>query len=99
VRDVHVATALISLGGFIACFGGVAGYAVAIDYGGDRVGVVFGAMNMAGAIGAMLFPVTVGWLVSATGTWNTALFAFVALMMVDSVLWLLLDPRGRFLED
>jgi nitrate/nitrite transporter NarK len=59
---------------------------------------VFGAMNMTGSFGAMLFPVTVGWLVSATGTWNAALFTFAGLMAVDAVLWMLLDPRGRFLE-
>jgi MFS family permease len=98
VVDVNTAIALISIGAFVACFGGVAGYTVAIDYGGDRVATVFGAMNMTGAFGAMLFPVTVGWLVSATGTWNAALFTFAALMAVDAVLWMLLNPRGRFLE-
>ena len=98
VADVNVAIALIAVGAFVACFGGVAGYTVAIDYGGERVGTVFGAMNMAGSTGAMLFPVTVGWLVSATGTWNAALFTFAALMAIDAVLWALLDPRGRFLE-
>ena len=98
VVDVNAAIALISAGAFVACFGGVAGYTVAIDYGGDRVATVFGAMNMTGAFGAMLFPVTVGWLVSATGTWNAALFTFAGLMAVDAVLWLMLDPRGLFLE-
>ena len=96
VADVNAAIALISVGAFIACFGGVAGYTVAIDYGGDRVGTVFGAMNMAGAFGAMLFPVTVGWLVSATGTWNAALFAFAVLMVLDAVLWVILNPQGGF---
>jgi MFS family permease len=99
VADVNAAIAIISLGAFVACFGGVAGYTVAIDYGGSRVGTVFGAMNMAGGIGAMLFPVTVGWLVSATGTWNAALFTFAALMAIDAVLWALLNPKGRFLGD
>ena len=98
VADVNAAIMLISLGAFVACFGGVAGYTVAIDYGGERVGMVFGAMNMAGGIGAMLFPVTVGWLVSATGTWNAALVLFAALMAIDAVLWALLNPKGRFLE-
>jgi MFS family permease len=98
VSDVNTAIALISVGAFVACFGGVAGYTVAIDYGGDRVGMVFGAMNMSGAFGAMLFPVTVGWLVSATGTWNAALYTFAALMVIDAVLWALLNPRGRFLD-
>ena len=96
VADVNAAIVLISAGAFVACFGGVAGYTVAIDYGGERVGTVFGAMNMAGSFGAMLFPVTVGWLVSATGTWNAALFTFAALMAVDAVLWALLNPQGTF---
>ena len=98
VTDVNAAIALIGGGAFVACFGGVAGYTVAIDYGGERVGAVFGAMNMSGAVGAMLFPVTVGWLVSATGTWNAALFTFAGLMAIDAVLWALLDPRGRYGE-
>jgi MFS family permease len=98
VSDVNAAIALISVGAFIACFGGVAGYTVAIDYGGERVGMVFGAMNMSGAFGAMLFPVTVGWLVSATGTWNAALSTCAALMAIDAVLWALLNPRGTFGE-
>jgi MFS family permease len=98
VDDVNAAIVLISAGAFIACFGGVAGYTVAIDYGGDRVGTVFGAMNMAGAFGAMLFPVTVGWLVSATGTWNVALIVFTVLMAIDAVLWAVLNPQGRFME-
>jgi MFS family permease len=98
VVDVNAAIALISLGAFVACFGGVAGYTVAIDYGGEQVGTVFGAMNMAGGIGAMLFPVTVGWLVSATGTWNAALALFAALMAIDAILWALLNPQGTFAQ-
>lgn len=99
VADVRAAIALISAGAFAAAFGGVAGYTVAIDYGGERSGTVFGAMNTAGNFGAMLFPVTIGWLVSATGTWNAALMAFVVLMAVDAVLWAMLDPQGTFLAE
>jgi len=97
-KDVSAAIALISLGAFAAGFGGVSGYTVAIEYGGDRVGTVFGAMNMAGNFGSMLFPMTVGWLVTATGTWNVALFVFAGLMAIDAVLWGLLNPKGTFLE-
>lgn len=42
--------------------------------------------------------VTVGWLVSAAGMWNAALFTFAALMAVDAVLWALLIPTRKFLE-
>jgi MFS family permease len=94
IADVHEAIALISLGAFCATFGGVSGYTVAIDFGGRHVATVFGAMNSCGAMGSMLFPVTIGWLVSATGNWNVALFAFAGLMAVDAVCWALLNPRG-----
>ncbi len=98
VTNVNTAVAMMSLGAFVASFGGVAGYTVAIDYGGDRVGTVFGTMNMAGNFGAALFPVTVGWLVTATGTWNAALVLFAALMAIDAVLWSILNPRHQYLE-
>lgn len=98
IVDVNAAIALISLGAFAAGFGGVSGYTVAIEYGGDRVGTVFGAMNMSGNFGSMLFPVTVGWLVTATGTWNAALFVFAALMALDAILWAMLNPKGTFLK-
>lgn len=98
VSGVAAAIALISVGACAASCGGVAGYTVAMDYGGERVGTVFGAMNTAGNVGAMLFPVTVGWLVTATGTWNSALVLFAMLLVVDAALWAILDPRGRFLE-
>ena len=98
VTHVTGALTLISAGAFAAAFGGVAGYTVAMDYGGERVGTVFGAMNTAGNVGAMLFPAAVGWLVTATGTWNSALVLFAVLMVADACLWLILDPQGRFLE-
>ncbi len=98
IVDVNLAIAVISLGAFVAAFGGVAGYTVAIDYGGKNVGTVFGAMNMCGGLGAMLFPVTVGWLVWATDDWNMALFVFAGLMALDAVLWACLNPKGKFLE-
>lgn len=97
VENVYAAIALISFGAFSASFGGVAGYTVAIEYGGERVGVVFGAMNMCGNFGSMLFPETVGRLVKATGTWNSALVLFAVLMAVDAVLWLLLNPKHQFM--
>ena len=99
VADVTAAIALISLGAFCATFGGVSGYTVAIDFGGRRVGTVFGAMNMCGGLGAMLFPASVGWLVSTTGDWNMALFTFAGLMAIDAVCWALLNPRGTLFGD
>lgn len=99
IADVTGAIALISLGAFCATFGGVSGYTVAIGFGGRSVATVFSAMNMCGALGSMLFPVTVGWLVSSTGNWNMALFTFAGLMAVDAVCWALLNPQGTLFGD
>lgn len=99
VSNVSMAIALISVGAFAASFGGVSGYTVAIDFGGKHVATVFGAMNMCGNFGAMLFPVTVGLVVTWTKNWNLALFIFAGLMAVDAVCWSLLNPRGTLFGD
>ena len=52
VADNGVALVCFGVGAFIASFGGVSGYTVAIEYGGRRIGVVFSMMNMAGNLGA-----------------------------------------------
>lgn len=99
VSSVSMAIGLISVGAFAASFGGVSGYTVAIDFGGKHVATVFGAMNMCGNFGAMLFPVTVGLVVTWTRNWNLALFIFAGLMAVDAVCWAMLNPRGTLFDD
>ena len=94
VASTSVSIALISLGTFCATFGGVSGYTVTIDFGGRQVATVFSTMNMCGNIGAMLFPITAGWLVSQTGNWNLILFFFAGIMVVDAICWALLNPQG-----
>jgi len=99
VSSIPMAIGLISLGAFAASFGGVSGYTVAIDFGGKHVATVFGAMNMCGNFGAMLFPVTVGLVVTWTKNWNLALFIFAGLMAVDAVCWAMLNPSGTLFDD
>ena len=93
IEDKNLAIAVISLGAFCATFGGVSAYTMAMELGGKQVTTVFAAMNMFGNIGAMLFPVTVGWLVSTTGNWNLALFLFASIMAVAALCWIKLNPK------
>jgi sugar phosphate permease len=97
--DPLVGVLLISLGAFFGMGGGVSGYTVAIAFGGSRVGVVFGTMNMAGNVGAGLFPFVVGWMVTATGNWDLALHLFTGLFLADAVCWAVLNPRGTLFGD
>ena len=48
---------------------------------------------------AMLFPVTVGWVVAKTNNWNYALFIFAGLFAIDAVCWSLLNPQGTLFDD
>jgi len=93
VANTNWSTAIISLGVFCAMFGGVSGYTVAIEFGGKKAGTVFSTMNMCGNIGAMLFPVTAGWMVNQTGNWNLILYFFAVIMAVDAICWAILNPK------
>ena len=105
VRDVNVAVLLISLGAFWGTFGGVSGYAVCIDFGGRRVGMVISVMNMCGNVGAGLFAFAVGWLVRAgehgerSPYWDLVLPLFAAIFAIDAVCWALLNPKRPLFED
>lgn len=99
VQTVNASIALITVGAFCATFGGVSGYTVAISYGGRHVATVFSTMNMFGNIGAALFPLTAGWLVSKSGNWNLVLFLFAGVMAIDALCWAMLNPRGPLFGD
>jgi MFS family permease len=99
VSDTDWAVTLISAGAFCGTFGGVSGYAVAIEFGGRQVATVFSVMNMCGNVGAFLFPVAVGWFVQQTGQWDFVLFLFAGIFVADAVCWALLNPRGTLFEE
>ena len=97
--DAHTAVLLVSVAAFCGYVGGVSAYAVAIAMGGRRVAPVFATMNMAGNVGAGLFPVAVGQLVGATGNWNLTLLLFGGLFAGSAVCWALLNPKGTLFDD
>jgi sugar phosphate permease len=90
---------LISLAAFCGTFGGVSGYAVCIDFGGRRVGTVISVMNTCGNVGAGLFPLAVGYLVTKTGRWDLVLPLFAAIFAVDAICWAVLNPSRRLFEE
>ncbi len=85
--------AIFSLGAFIATFGGVSGYTVAIEFGGTRTATVFSIMNMSGNFGAAIVNQAVGLLKQHTGSWDTAVWAIAAVCIIDAVCWALLNPK------
>lgn len=99
IDDATISTMVIGLGAFCALFGGVSGYTVAIELGGRQVATVFSTMNMCGNIGAALFPIAAGWLVSLTGNWNVMVYLFAAIMAVDALCWAALNPKAPLFGD
>lgn len=97
--DAETAVLLVSIAAFCGYVGGVSAYAVAIAMGGTRVAPVFATMNMAGNVGAGLFPFAVGHIVTQTGNWNLALLLFAALYAGSGICWALLNPKGTLFEE
>jgi len=97
--DARTAVFLVSVAAFCGYVGGVSAYAVAMAMGGTRVAPVFATMNMAGNVGAGLFPFAVGKIVGATGDWNLTLLLFAGLFAGSAVCWALLNPKGTLFEE
>src|SRR5579883_518181 len=93
------AVMLISVAAFCGYASGVNAYALAITMGGKRVALVFATMNMAGNLGAGVFPFAVGQLVGGTGNWNLTLLLFAAMFAGSSLCWILLNPKGTLFEE
>jgi sugar phosphate permease len=93
IADTQIAIACVSLGAFLATFGGVSGYTVAIDFGGRHVATTFSLMNTCGNIGAAMFPLLVGYLAISSFGWNSVLVLCVVILIIDAICWGLLNPR------
>ena len=98
ISDATSAVLLISLGIFVAQLGGPSAYVVMIDKAGPNTAPLFGAMNMAGNLGAAICPSVVGWLVDRSDNWNLVLFLFAGIYLAASICWIFLDPRGKFTD-
>jgi nitrate/nitrite transporter NarK len=99
VADAETAVLLVSIAAFCGYLGGVSAYAVAISMGGKQVTLVFATMNMAGNVGAGLFPYAVRYLVKTTGNWNYTLPLFAALFAGAAVCWAFLNPKGTLFDE
>ena len=98
ISDAKSAVLLISLGIFLAQLGGPSAYVVMIEKAGPATAPLFGAMNMAGNLGAAICPSVVGGLVAWSDNWNLVLFLFAGIYLAASICWVFLDPRGTFTD-
>ena len=97
IHDRDLFIAVISLGTFFFAISSPCSYTIVIDMGGRHVATVFSTMNLAGNIGAMLFPILLPRFQDAYG-WNAVIVMFGGMYMAAAAMWLLLKPDGSIFE-
>lgn len=91
--NVDGAVMIAGVGVFAMCCSSPCAFALTMDMGGRNLGVIFGAMNMAGGLGAWAFVRFLPRVASAYG-WNAALLVFAALHLLAILCWMRLNPNG-----
>jgi len=91
------AVLLISASAFCASLSAPCAYTITIDMGGQHVAVVFSLMNMAGNLGAMVFPALVPWL-ETSGGWDLVVGVFTGIYLAAALCWLGLNPEGTIFD-
>jgi len=100
VENAWLAVLLISAGSFFSAFGGPCSYTSTIDLGGKHLTMVFSLMNMAGNIGAVVFPLLVPWLLNekagepGSGNWDLVLLVFAGMFFAAAFFWLFVNPNA-----
>lgn len=94
-KDNKTAAVLLALGMAFKDFTLPVAFATCIDIGGNRAGMVAGAMNFAGQLGAFFLAITFGKIVDSTGDYNMPLYLISIVLFVSSLLWLRINPEAR----
>jgi MFS transporter, ACS family, glucarate transporter len=96
VEDPLLSAVLIAFAGAADSFLLGAAWGVCIDIAGPHAGLVTGAMNTAGQIGAFLSPIILPYLLkdqSRPEDWALPLFIAGGLYLAGAFCWLFVDPR------
>jgi MFS transporter, ACS family, D-galactonate transporter len=94
IPDVTLSVVMVSVGVFISMFAAPCAYALSMDMSGRNLGIVFGAMNMAGNLGALSFTWMVPRLKTWSGGWTYPVLLFGGMNVAALICWLLLNPEG-----
>jgi MFS family permease len=93
VENAVLAAVLISLAAASSNFLLGAAWGTCLDIGGSHSGVVSAAMNSSGAVGGMLSPIILGFVVQNFATWSAPMYFTGVLYILGGLCWLGIDPR------
>ena len=91
-RDHTAIVVLSSIGFGIADLMLPTAWAVCLDIGGRRAGVVTGVMNSAGQLGGFVCSVLFGYLVKATHNYQQPVWIVAAMILISAILFTRIDP-------
>ncbi|MBC7827842.1 MAG: MFS transporter [Chitinophagaceae bacterium] len=97
-KDNQTAAILLAIGMAFKDFTLPVAFATCIDIGRSRAGLVAGAMNFAGQLGAFFLAVAFGKIVDSTGNYNTPLYFIAAVLFLSSLLWLRINPEQPIVD-
>jgi MFS family permease len=101
VDDPVLSALLIALSGAADSFLLGAAWGVCLDIAGPNAGLVTGAMNTAGQIGAFLSPLLLPFIIGddpSPGDWALPLYIAGGLYLCGALCWLWVDPTRPLLE-
>ena len=92
-KNNETAAVLLAIGMAFKDFTLPVAFATCIDIGRSRAGLVAGAMNFAGQLGAFFLAIAFGKIVDSTGNYNMPLYFIAIVLFLSSLLWLLINPE------
>ena len=95
VQNPVLAAILISLAAAASNFLLGAAWGTCLDIGGNHSGVVSAAMNTSGAVGGILSPILLAFVVQHFATWSAPMYFTGFLYLAGALCWLAIDPRRR----
>jgi sugar phosphate permease len=96
-RHTLAAVLVIAFGSFFMGVSGPCAWAATMDISGKYTAIIFAVMNMAGVLGDIASPLSVGYLFTylerSPGQWNVILVLFTAIYVAGAVSFAVLDPN------
>ncbi|HET9277841.1 MAG TPA: MFS transporter, partial [Flavitalea sp.] len=92
-NDNETAAIMLAVGMAFKDFTLPVAFATCIDVGRSRAGLVAGAMNFAGQLGAFFLAIAFGKIVDSTGNYDLPLYFIAIVLFLSSLLWLRINPE------
>ena len=95
VNDPMLAAVLIAFAAAASNFLLGAAWGTCVDIGGSQSGVISAAMNSSGAVGGILSPIVLAYVVQHFSNWSAPLYVTGGLYLLGAACWFWIDPTDQ----